>query len=378
MVEKAVRLAIESVMNVLCAVNSARTHELQRLLADREKDIQRLEGRVRDTEAELRLLLRPSPVSAVPVPVSVPEQRSAVEAEGSAEQRDQCEVRLSLALLSAPQSEDPPLELEQSSSSRTQSDLCSVQPECSSEGHLRAEPSCAEEETYVPPERRLKLERINPSPGRVKQEPVSPEHGPLHQNCVDSPAALLRRGTSEELSLRVQGVLGHSDPWPGVTSQTEDPAPISHVSPAVSWRSRRCVSRREESEEAMRRRRASWRAASRRYYARKMARLQIHSNLQNHGNHQAYNSAWHNGSVPNHPLHHSQTGPIPNHPLSTSLQHPGPSIQAQSPGVGAPFGSSSESWRFSVCDLAPLLQPPSSSTDVTFINDSDLLNDPLT
>ncbi|PWA24920.1 hypothetical protein CCH79_00015484 [Gambusia affinis] len=57
-VENAVRLAIDSVLNVLYGVNGARTREYQRMVADRDKEIQRLEGRLTEIERELQVLRR--------------------------------------------------------------------------------------------------------------------------------------------------------------------------------------------------------------------------------------------------------------------------------------------------------------------------------
>lgn len=57
-VENAIRLAIDSIINVLYSVNSARTHEYQRMLGERDKEIQRLECRLREIEQELQVLRR--------------------------------------------------------------------------------------------------------------------------------------------------------------------------------------------------------------------------------------------------------------------------------------------------------------------------------
>lgn len=51
-VENAIRLAIDSIINVLYGVNSARTNEFQRILGDRDKEIQRLNCRLRELEHE--------------------------------------------------------------------------------------------------------------------------------------------------------------------------------------------------------------------------------------------------------------------------------------------------------------------------------------
>ncbi|KAF7657807.1 hypothetical protein LDENG_00022060 [Lucifuga dentata] len=57
-VENAIRLAIDSIVNVLYGVNSARTHEYQRMVADRDKEIQRLERRLREIEHDLQVVRR--------------------------------------------------------------------------------------------------------------------------------------------------------------------------------------------------------------------------------------------------------------------------------------------------------------------------------
>lgn len=58
-VENAIRLAIDSIINVLYGVNSARTNEYQRMVGDRDKEIQRLECRLRELEREQQLPRQP-------------------------------------------------------------------------------------------------------------------------------------------------------------------------------------------------------------------------------------------------------------------------------------------------------------------------------
>lgn len=58
LVENAIRLAIDSIINVLCGVNGARTHEYQRVVAEKDKEIQRLETRLKRIEDEQRVLRR--------------------------------------------------------------------------------------------------------------------------------------------------------------------------------------------------------------------------------------------------------------------------------------------------------------------------------
>ncbi|XP_034554468.1 uncharacterized protein LOC117823392 [Notolabrus celidotus] len=57
-VENSIRLAIDSIVNVLNGVNSARTREYQRTVADRDKEIQKLERRLGESEHELQVLRR--------------------------------------------------------------------------------------------------------------------------------------------------------------------------------------------------------------------------------------------------------------------------------------------------------------------------------
>lgn len=58
-VENAIRLAIDSIINVLYGVNSARTNEYQRMVGDRDKEIQRLECRLRELERDLQAPRQP-------------------------------------------------------------------------------------------------------------------------------------------------------------------------------------------------------------------------------------------------------------------------------------------------------------------------------
>ena len=57
-IENAIRLAIDSIINVLYSVNGARTREYERMLGVRDKEIRRLSGREKDFERELQLLRR--------------------------------------------------------------------------------------------------------------------------------------------------------------------------------------------------------------------------------------------------------------------------------------------------------------------------------
>ncbi|KAK0131264.1 hypothetical protein N1851_034021 [Merluccius polli] len=57
-IENAIRLAIDSIINVLYSVNGARSREYERVLADRDREIRRLSVREKDFERELRLVRR--------------------------------------------------------------------------------------------------------------------------------------------------------------------------------------------------------------------------------------------------------------------------------------------------------------------------------
>ncbi|XP_074539428.1 uncharacterized protein LOC141800652 isoform X3 [Halichoeres trimaculatus] len=117
-VENAIRLAIDSIINVLYGVNSARTREYQRMVADRDKEIQRLERRLGETEHELQVFRRQgcasrqvkkeqSQVTGLQTsddPQVVNEsglEPSSMDTEETAEQQE-CELSFSLDLLTRP------------------------------------------------------------------------------------------------------------------------------------------------------------------------------------------------------------------------------------------------------------------------------------
>jgi len=57
-IENTIRLAVDSIINVLASVDCARTREHERVLAEREREIGRLATREKHFERELRLLRR--------------------------------------------------------------------------------------------------------------------------------------------------------------------------------------------------------------------------------------------------------------------------------------------------------------------------------
>lgn len=105
-VENAVKLAIDSVLNVLYGVNGAKAREYQRMVADRDKEIRRLESRLTELERELRVLRRHGCTCAVfdGAPRGFGNRQSgeqggfgpgSVNSEMTAEPQEECEMMLS-------------------------------------------------------------------------------------------------------------------------------------------------------------------------------------------------------------------------------------------------------------------------------------------
>ncbi|TNN40142.1 hypothetical protein EYF80_049701 [Liparis tanakae] len=113
-VENAIRLAVDSIVNVLYGVSSARTHEYQRTVADRDQQIQRLEGSVAEIARELKVLRRQgctcallgkerSLVTSQPTTEESGFEPSGVDAETTAGQREG-DMSVSLGLFARPPS----------------------------------------------------------------------------------------------------------------------------------------------------------------------------------------------------------------------------------------------------------------------------------
>ncbi|XP_061677171.1 uncharacterized protein LOC133501425 [Syngnathoides biaculeatus] len=212
-VENAIRLAIDSVVNVLFGVSSGRSREYQRMVAERDKEIARLQREVhalRRRGCASCTLLSGVGGGGGELDLGTPD-RSPPPGTG---QQQQCELDFSSGLFDGPPSHDP------------------------SPPRGQADPSRAPEEG-------------GPA---VKEEPCN----------VD--AVLVKWEPSEEES-------GGGPAWDAEREIREDADGLARVAEAEQLRNKKKrVPTAELPEEAQQQKRAAWRAASRRYYARKVAR----------------------------------------------------------------------------------------------------------
>ncbi|XP_062254697.1 uncharacterized protein LOC133964549 [Platichthys flesus] len=281
LLENAIRLAIDSILNVLSGVHGARTHEYQRTVADRDKEIRRLDRRLRGIEHELQVLRRQGCTCSVfgdelgpggSHTSSGDRQRGersgfepgCLDPEMTPGQQE-CEMSISLGLFARPLShvssqspESAPL----SSPSR----LC-LEQACAS---LSSQTSGVSEAARLLPS--------SPSSLVVKEEPC------------DIDAVLIKMEMSEER-------FGECQESTGSTCQDEDGLAVQKTPDGrerANFREepqadeygnqitdgehlrvqKKGVPMSQLPEEAQRLKRAAWRAASRRYYARKVARQQ--------------------------------------------------------------------------------------------------------
>ncbi|XP_061531283.1 uncharacterized protein LOC133401844 [Phycodurus eques] len=233
-VENAIRLAVDSVVNVLYGVNSGRSREYQRMVAERDKEIVRLQREVHALRrrgcASCTLLSGSERDRGTPdrSPPGTGEHRDR-DGGGDAGQQQQCELTFSLALYDGPPSHIP------------------------SPPRSRTDPSGASEAGGVD----------------VKAEPCN----------VD--AVLVKREQSEEESSRErQEQKTGGPPWDAEREfreamACEEADGLARATEAEQLRNKKKrVPTAELPEEAQQQKRAAWRAASRRYYARKVARRQ--------------------------------------------------------------------------------------------------------
>ncbi|XP_038566625.1 uncharacterized protein LOC119897120 [Micropterus salmoides] len=270
-VENAIRLAIDSIINVLYGVNSARTHEYQRMVADRDKEIRRLECRLGEIEHELQVLQRQgctcglfgkelSLIGSQTTGDPQGEQRgfepSCIDTEMTAGQQE-CEMSISFGLFARPPSHV---------SSQSQESILPSSPRrmgldqtCTS--HSSESSGISEAASNLPK---------SPSSFVVKEEPCdtvlikwekSEERFGEHQENTSSPC-------QDRESPSVKKKLENREKPHADTD--------GHlVTEEGHFRNRKkSVPTSELPEEAQRLKRAAWRAASRRYYARKIARQQ--------------------------------------------------------------------------------------------------------
>lgn len=280
-VENAIRLAIDSIINVLYGVNSARTHEYQRMVADRDKEIQRLERRLGQVEHELQGLRRHGCTSRL-----VEKEQSLVTGSLSSEEpqegglsafeqrcmdtetttgQQECEMSLSLGLFARPSSHV---------SSQSQE---SALPSSPSRHGL--------EQTCTP--------YSSNSSGvseAARNLPTSPSSVVVKEEPCDMDAVLIKLEMSEERITEIPestSSLCQEQESPSVTKKLESREQNNSkekphtdldgdkVTQEGQHRNKkRNVPMSELPEEVQKLKRAAWRAASRRYYARKVARQQ--------------------------------------------------------------------------------------------------------
>lgn len=276
-VENAIRLAIDSIINVLYGVNSARTHEYQRMVADRDKEIQRLEGSLTEIQHELKVLRRQgctyelfgkehslvgSQTSGDP---QTTEQSgfepSCTDTEMTAGQQE-CEMSISLGLFARP----PSHVSAQSHESAFPSSPNQMGLDQSCVSHSSDSSGVSEAARNLP---------TSPSSLVIKEEPC------------DIDTVLIKWEMSEERFAEHQESTGSLYPdkeSPGIKNNIEritleeEPhaGPGGYYDPHEEHlrNKKKGVPTSELTEEAQRLKRAAWRAASRRYYARKVARQQ--------------------------------------------------------------------------------------------------------
>lgn len=281
-VENAIRLAIDSIINVLYGVNSARTHEYQRMVADRDKEIRRLECRLTEIERELRVLRRQGCTCELGREATSHGGGGAqgygdprrgeqggfepgcVNTEATAGQQE-CEMSISLGLFARPPSHVSSHSHESvppSSPSRVAPDQsCTSRSPESSGGSERARNLLTSPSCIVVKEEPCDVDTV-----LIKWE-MSEERFGEQQESTGSPC-------QDDESLGLKKKLENSERRTSMEKPTSD-TDGHHFTKGEHLRNKKkSVPMSELPEEAQRLKRAAWRAASRRYYARKIARQQ--------------------------------------------------------------------------------------------------------
>ncbi|XP_024114085.1 uncharacterized protein LOC112136560 isoform X2 [Oryzias melastigma] len=254
-VENAIRLAVDSVLNVLSGLSGVKVHEYRRMVADRDKEIQRLERRLAEIERELQLLrrrgctcelLRDEPVLGRARSCEEQnETRTSEKTDGPVE----CEMSVSLGIFSCPPSDISSRSSE--SASWSPPSRQTADPPCTS---YSSETSAAD--------RSLTPRSVKQEPADISTITIKWEEGNFQEIACDPPADGERPAEAEktnEMREEPQGDPGEQ-----------------HLLEAEQLRmKKRSVPTCELPEEAQRLKRAAWRAASRRYYARKIARQKV-------------------------------------------------------------------------------------------------------
>ncbi|XP_073342262.1 uncharacterized protein [Pagrus major] len=273
-VENAIRLAIDSIINVLYGVNSARAHEYQRMVADRDKEIQRLECRLKEIEHELQVPRRQGYTCGMleKAQSSGDPQRtepggfepSCTDTEMTAGQQE-CEMSISLGLIARPPSHVSC----QSHESALPSSPSRMGLDQSFTSHSSVSSGVSEATRNLP---------TSPSSLVIKEEPcdvdtvlikweMSEERLGEHQESTGSPYQDQESSSVEKHLENGERIKFREKPYADPDGH--------HLAEGEHLRNKKkSVPMSELPEEAQRLKRAAWRAASRRYYARKVARQQ--------------------------------------------------------------------------------------------------------
>ncbi|KAM8734281.1 uncharacterized protein AB9X84_023128 [Acanthopagrus schlegelii] len=280
-VENAIRLAIDSIINVLYGVNSARAREYQRMVADRDKEIQRLECRLKEIEHELQVPRRQGHTCGMleKAQSSGDPQRTepagfepgCTDTEVTAGQQE-CDMSISLGLFARPpshvscQSQESALPsspsrmgLDQSFTSHSSVSSCVSEatrnlPTSPSSLVIKEEP-CDVDTVLIKWE--MSEERLGEHQERLRE----------HQESTDSPCQDQESSSVEKNLENGERIKFREKPYADPDGH--------HLTEGEHLRNKKkSVPMSELPEEAQRLKRAAWRAASRRYYARKVARQQ--------------------------------------------------------------------------------------------------------
>ncbi|XP_060905905.1 uncharacterized protein LOC132983565 [Labrus mixtus] len=279
-VENAIRLAIDSIMNVIYGVNSATTHEHKRMVADRDKEIQRLERKVREAEHELKVQRRQGcscmlfenehGLARGAQSSGDPREReqsgfepSCMDPEMTAGQQE-CAMSISLGLFARPASHVS----SQSHESALLSSPSGTGPDQTCTSHSSESPGVSDAGRNLP---------TSPSSSGlvIKEEPCDidtvlikwemNEERIMDGGETTSSLCQEKESPSAKKQLENRGLREKAHTDSGGHSLAEG----EHLR-----NKKKNVPMSELPEEVQKVKRAAWRAASRRYYARKVARQQ--------------------------------------------------------------------------------------------------------
>ncbi|KAK5620359.1 hypothetical protein CRENBAI_025147 [Crenichthys baileyi] len=284
-VENAVRLAIDSVLNVLYGVNGAKTREYQRMVADKDKEIQRLEGRLTEIERELQVLRRQGCTCELfeartrisgnrQTLEQIRSEPGGVYPEVTAGPQE-CDMNLSLSVYAQPSSHFP---------SQYHGSILRSSPSCL--GLNSSCTPCSSEASGVTEDSRNLP--TSPSSLVVKEEPSDVDAVLIEWELSEERAAdAQEQAGSPCLNEQSSDVKHNSAEHPEtdesrlLREKTPVKPPSFQIAAGDQLKNKNNVTTSQLTEEAQRLKRAAWRAASKRYYARKIARQQ--ANLQHIG-----------------------------------------------------------------------------------------------